>query len=204
MPRLGFGPAPRNRLVPSWTLMWTWIGGRPFPILLSVLSLNLGPTAMMSVAQSVIVRLVLSRTSKEQHRYLRRRAIWNSLLTTLPGIAHRPSFCASSASPITSITGEHDFSKGYDGKHVVAQNLHQVCVFKVAIRSTKSLGYGGTMLLILRFGAQWRKRSTQRSVLKGLSSRLVCYICIWFPMFVVRCRSAVFILNGFIIYRPWS
>jgi len=50
--------------------------------------------------------------------------------------------------------GEQDFSKGYDGKHVVVQNLHHVCVFKVAIRSTKRLGYGGTMLLILRFGAQ--------------------------------------------------
>ncbi|KAM0877573.1 hypothetical protein ACQ4PT_035371 [Festuca glaucescens] len=32
---------------------------------------------------------------------------------------------------------EQDFSKGYDGKDVVVQNLHQVCVFKVANDSGK-------------------------------------------------------------------
>ena len=46
----------------------------------SVLSMSFGPTVMMNVAQNATARLILSRASKGQRRYLRRKATHSSLL----------------------------------------------------------------------------------------------------------------------------
>jgi hypothetical protein len=61
---------------------------------------------------------------------------------------------------------------------VVFQNLHHVCVFKVAKEHKKP-------------SLWWDYVSTQKSVWLKLSSHLVCCIGICFLCLVVKCRSAI-------------
>lgn len=77
---------------------------------------------------------------------------------------------------------EQDFSKGYDGKDVVVQNLRQVCVFKVANESRKPwLWWDYVTDFAIRCPMKEKKYTKEcaEEVIKSLGKfcTCMCYLC---------------------------
>ena len=73
---------------------------------------------------------------------------------------------------------EQDFSKGYDGKDVVVQNLRQVCVFKVAKEHKKPwLGWDYVTNFVIRCPMKEKKYTKECAdgVIKSFGMFCICF-----------------------------